>query len=139
MPNFADGYVQSMKVLTQKGRLAEAITVLQGALSTNLPDPVIANKCEWLLAVCPVAGLRNAPQAIQIGEGPAKATGRKSPQPLVTLAAASAEAGSFPEAQRVAREALALAKSGNDTNLTAQLAARVTLYEKGQPFHSGPP
>ena len=139
MPHFADGYVQSMKVLTQQGRFAEAIAVLKSALSTNSPDPVIANKYAWLLATCPVAELRNAPQAIQIGEELAKATGRKSPQPLDTLAAAYAEAGRFSEARRVARKALALATSDNDTNLAAQLAARVALYEKDQPFRSGPP
>jgi tetratricopeptide (TPR) repeat protein len=139
MPDFADGYVQWTKVLTQQGRFAEAIAMLRSALSTNSPDPIIANKYAWLLATCPVAELRNAPQAIQIGEELAKATGRKSPQPLDTLAAAYAEAGRFPEAQRVAREALALATSGNDTNLATQLAARVALYEKNRPFHSGPP
>jgi tetratricopeptide (TPR) repeat protein len=139
MPDFADGFVQWAKLLTQQGRFAEAIAVLKSALRTNSPDPVIANKYAWLLATCPVAELRNASQAIQIGEELARATGRKSPQPLDTLAAAYADAGRFPEAQRAAREALALATSNNDTNLAAQLAARVALYEKDQPFRSGPP
>ncbi len=139
MPSFPDGYIQLAKALSQKDRFAEAIVVLKSGLNTNSPNPFVANEYAWLLATCPVPTLRNAPQAIEIGEALAKATGRKSPQPLDTLAAAYAEAGRFPEAQRVGREALALATSGNDTNLATQLAARVALYEKNQPFHLGSP
>jgi tetratricopeptide (TPR) repeat protein len=134
-----DGYIQLAKVLSQKDRFAEAIAVLKSGLNTNSPDPFVANEYAWLLATCPVAELRDPPQAIEIGEALVKATARKIPGLLDTLAAAYAEAGRFDEAVVDAREALALAQSKNDTNLATQLAARVALYEKRQPFRIGSP
>jgi tetratricopeptide (TPR) repeat protein len=139
MPSFSDGYIQLARVLSQENRYAEAIAALKSDLNTNASGSVVANEYAWLLATCPVVELRDAPQAIEIGEALAKATARKSPEPLDTLAAAYAEVGRFDEAVAVAHEALALAESNNDTNLTAQLAARIALYEKRRPFHIGSP
>jgi protein O-mannosyl-transferase len=135
MPAMSDTYIQLAKALGQDGRFAEAIATLQSGLSTNSPNPAIANEYAWLLVTCPVAELRNAPQAIQIGEELAKATGRQAPQPLDTLAAAYAEAGRYDEAVAAAREALAVAEAKNLTNLTTEIKARLLSYKNGRAYH----
>jgi protein O-mannosyl-transferase len=134
MPSPPDAYIQLANLLELKGRFADAITTLKSGLDPNRHNPIYANEYAWLLATSPVKELRDSTQAIQIGEALARATSRKTPQYLDTLAAAYADADRFDEAVAVAREALSQAQSNNDTNLAAQLATRLALYEKRQPF-----
>jgi tetratricopeptide (TPR) repeat protein len=138
LPAVAVTYIQLAKVLGQDGQFAEAIATLQSGLSTNNPNPAIANEYAWLLVTCPVPELRNAPQAIEIGEELVKATARRSPQPLDTLAAAYAEAGRFDDAVAAAREAAALAAAGNQADLTIGLKARLALYASRRAYHQPP-
>jgi protein O-mannosyl-transferase len=133
-PSLANSYLLLARLQSRQGRIAEAIATLESGLSTNAPNPVIANEYAWLLVTCPVAELRNAPQAIQIGEELVKATGRRAPQPLDTLAAAYAEAGRFDEAIHVARQAELLAEDQKRTELSVAIAARIALYENHQPY-----
>jgi tetratricopeptide (TPR) repeat protein len=138
-PSFPDSYIQLAKLLGQQDRFRDAIAMLKSGLTMNSHNPVIGNEYAWLLATCPVTELHDAPQAIAIGEALAKATSRRDPHYLDTLAAAYADAGRFDEAVPVAREALSLAQSNNDATLATQLAARLALYEKGQPFRPDSP
>jgi hypothetical protein len=57
---------------------------------------------------------------------------------LDTLAAAHAENGSFAEAAREARTALALAAQQGNEALAAALRSRIALYETGRPFRTAP-
>jgi tetratricopeptide (TPR) repeat protein len=136
MPSFPpDGYIQLAKALSQKDRFPEAIAVLKSGLNTNSPDPFVANAYAWLLATCPVPELRDAPQAIEIGEALAKATARKSSEPLDTLAAAYAEAGRFDDAVTTAREAIVLAQANHQSDLAQRIASRLARYEGKRPYH----
>ena len=138
-PLFPDSYVELAKLFVEKNRFAEAIAVLEDGLTANPHNPVLGNQYAWLLATCPVTELHNAPQAIAIGEALAKATFRKDPVYLDTLAAAYADAGRFDEASLVAAEAFSLAQSNKNTNLAQGIDARRTLYESRQPFRNYQP
>jgi ribosome-binding protein aMBF1 (putative translation factor) len=98
---------------------------------------VMGNEMAWLMATVPDAKLRNAPQAIQIGERLAELTGRRQPKPLDTLAAAYAEAGRYKEAVATAREAAALAEAQGQTNLASKIKARVALYANQRSYRIG--
>jgi tetratricopeptide (TPR) repeat protein len=138
-PSFPDSYIQLAKLLGQQDRFRDAIAMLKSGLTMNSHNPVIGNEYAWLLATCPVTELHDAPQAIAIGEALAKATSRRDPHYLDTLAAAYADAGRFDEAVPVAREALSLAQTNNNATLTTHLTACLALYEKGQPFRLDSP
>ncbi|MCY2986662.1 MAG: tetratricopeptide repeat protein, partial [Planctomycetota bacterium] len=55
------------------------------------------------------------------------------------LATAYFAAGRFPEAVREAEQALALAKSSKHDSLTAEIAERLELYKRQQPFRETAP
>ena len=100
MPSFTDAYIQVADLLERKGRFADTIATVKSGLPTNRHNPVFANEYAWLLATCPVKELRDSTQAIQISEALARATARKTPEYLDTLAAAYADADRFGEASR---------------------------------------
>ncbi|HUI08151.1 MAG TPA: tetratricopeptide repeat protein [Verrucomicrobiae bacterium] len=139
MPAFGDAYVQLAKLLSKNGRFSEAIAVLKSGLTTNPPNPAVANDYARLLVNCPVAELRNTTEAIRIAEALVKASGPKQPEPLDTLAAAYAEAGRFEEAGTAAREAVAAAQAMGKTNLAAQISSRLALYENHQSLRTAQP
>jgi tetratricopeptide (TPR) repeat protein len=136
-PKFAEGYLELGKTLAANHQYGEAIDIFRRGLEVEPRHMVMGNEMAWLMATVPDAKLRNAPQAIQIGERLAELTGRKQPKPLDTLAAAYAEAGRFKDAVTTAREASALAESLNQTNLAAEIKSRAALYAKDQPYRIG--
>jgi tetratricopeptide (TPR) repeat protein len=139
MPGFAAGYIRLAELLSERRQFAEALEVLRSGLSTNSPNPQIANAYAWLRASCPVAELRNAAQAIQIAEELVRATARTAPEPLDTLAAAYAEAGRFEDAVTIAREAHDLARRLQLDSLAEQIASRIRLYERQTAYRFASP
>jgi hypothetical protein len=61
-------------------------------------------------------------------------TRNQDPEALDTLAAALAEAGRFSEAVKVAQAAVAGAGAAGQTNLAAQIRARLDLYQAQRPY-----
>ena len=135
-PSFAEGYLELGRTLAGTQRYGEAIETFRHGLEVEPRHMVMGNEMAWLMATAPEAKLRNAPQAIQIGERLAELTGRKEPKPLDTLAAAYAEAGRFDEAVATAREALALAGALNQSNLVDAISIRLKNYETREPYYT---
>ena len=75
----------------QAHRYNDAIETFRRGLEVEPRHMIMGNEMAWLMATAPEAAVRNAPQAIQIGEQLAMLTSRKEPKPLDTLAAAYAE------------------------------------------------
>ncbi|MCB2228551.1 MAG: hypothetical protein KQH53_17885 [Desulfarculaceae bacterium] len=88
----------------------------------------------WLLATCPVAALRNGPQAVELA-GRA-AGGERTANILDTLAAALAEDKKFPAAVRMQRRAILLVRDsdGEKGDPPEAMERRLRLYEKKQPY-----
>jgi tetratricopeptide (TPR) repeat protein len=133
-PERADTRLELGQALIGVKRYAEAVETFQSGLEVEPQNAALENAFAWLLATCPDAQWRDGKKAVQIGERVAELTNRKLPQVLDTLAAAYAEDGRFEVATDTAREAMVIARSNNDTNLVTQLSARVTRYERRQPY-----
>ena len=136
-PARADSRLELGQALISVRRYAEAMNTFQSAMEVQEQNVVLENALAWLLATCPEAQLRDGKKAVQTGERAVELTDRKLPQVLDTLAAAYAETGRFDDATVTAREALVIAHSNNDTNLASEIAGRIKLYERRQPYHLG--
>jgi tetratricopeptide (TPR) repeat protein len=136
-PDFAEAHCNLAVALTMLGRTDEAITHYRQAVRAN-PDLVQAlRNLAWIMATDSDPKRRNGPEALRLAEHGCRLTGRKDPALLDALAAAYAEAGRFQEAAAAAREAEALAWSLGNRQLSAQIQARLRVYEAGRPYHVG--
>jgi tetratricopeptide (TPR) repeat protein len=135
-PGLADAYLELGRTFAQARRYGEAIQTFRRGLEVEPRHMIMGNEMAWLMATAPEAAVRNAPQAIQIGERLVELTSRKEPKPLDTLAAAYAEAGRFDEAVATAHDALALAGAQNQSNLVQAISIRLKNYENHEPYHT---
>ncbi len=133
-PRLADAYLGLGRTLVAQGEYAEAVQTFRRGLEVEPRHMVMGDEMAWIMATAPDPTVRNALQAIQIGERLAELTGRKEFKPLDTLGAAYAEAGRFEQAVATAREALQLAEARNDTNLVIAIRSRLELYERSKPY-----
>jgi len=133
-PSLADGYLELGRTFANNHQFADAIKTFRRGLEVEPRHMVMGNEMAWLMATVPDAQLRNAPQAIQIGERLAELTSRKEPRPLATLAAAYADSGRFDDAVRTATEALGLATAQDSTNLVAEIEVELQAYRQGKPY-----
>ncbi len=120
--------------LFQKGLVDEAITCFQKALELQPNNPNTLNQLAWLLATCPDASIRNAPEAIQLAQQADQLVGGQNLVILRTLAAAYAGNGQFPEAVATAQRALQLATAQNDAALVNDLKTQLGFYQAGSPY-----
>jgi len=98
----------------------------------------------WKYATHPDAKRRDGDTAVELAERAVAATERKDYRMLDGLAAAYAEAGRFPEAVRVQREAIARVPAkangfadrnrGQQQDVREDLEARLRLYQLGSPY-----
>ena len=88
----------------------------------------------WLLATCPVAALRNGPQALDLA-GRAVSIARTA-NTLDTMAAALAENKKFLAAARIQRQAMSLVRDpeGEAGDPPPAMERRLALYNKNQPY-----
>jgi tetratricopeptide (TPR) repeat protein len=86
----------------------------------------------WLLATCPVDGVRNGKEAVQYATIACELSQWRNADALDTLAAANAEAGNFPDAVKWERQALELWHDNKEEFEKA--GQRVRLYEAGKPY-----
>ncbi len=112
------------------GRAAEAVALYR----TLAQLPEAANNLAWLLATHPDPALRQPAEALRLATALARATARRHPGVLDTLAAATAAAGDCPGAARIAEEARALALATGGDAQARDIALRLKGYQSGKPF-----
>jgi Flp pilus assembly protein TadD len=88
----------------------------------------------WGLATAPDVRLRNGPEAVELAEEAARATSRRDPDVLNTLAAAYALMARWDEALAAAHEAGQLAAAAGNQELAARVEASAAVYARHQPF-----
>lgn len=132
-PQDAKLRVQFATVLDNAGRAGEAVEQYKQVLALSPKTLNAANGIARIRASHPDATLRNGKEALALGQRLCQMTANKVPGYLDTLAMAHAELGQFEQALETARMALTL--NPDD----AGVAARVALYEAGQPFRRDPP
>ncbi len=96
-----------------------------------------ASSLAWVLATDPDAHFRNGEEAIRLTEPIAGQADRLQPSVLDALAAAYAEVGRFDAAVVTAQKAGDCARFFGDTNLAAEITARIRLYQGHQSYRSG--
>ena len=124
--------------LAQEGRFAPAIALLRESRELLPRDHAIADALARYLATCPQDQLRDGKLAISLADRAVRATGRKIPEYLDTLAAAYAEQGEYSDAARTANEAMVLASKQGRDQYVSELSVRARLYEAGQPYRERP-
>ncbi len=121
-------------LLSAQGRTAEAMGVLRSAL-TLTPDfaPALAGLA-WIRATAADPALRNAAEAISLGERAVSVTEGRDVASLDALAAAYAAAGRFTEAVKTARAGVDTAAAAGAHEVAARFRERLQMYEEGRPY-----
>ena len=134
-PGFADGYFYLGAMYSSRGRLADALAQWRRLVEMQPNHTLALNSLARGLATAGDASLRNGVEAVGFAERAARLSGGREAVLLDTLAAAYAEAGRFPDAVQTERRALAVAAQGPNAQISAELKARLSLYESGKAFH----
>jgi tetratricopeptide (TPR) repeat protein len=138
MPDSIHAHYQLGLALQSRGRIAGAVAQLQKVLELDPKHISAQNNLAWLLATCPDGSLRDGKQAVALAQQAVQLSGGNAPEILDTLAAAHAEAGSFPEAVATAQRALDLSVAQNKKKLAEIIQNQLKLFETNVPFHEKP-
>ena len=137
-PNFAAGHENLGYAYYLQGKFADSLTHLRLALQSD-PDRVSdLNLAASLLATCPDASLRNSNDALAFADRAQQLTKGQDAAILDTLSAAYAEAGRFPKAIEVERQAISIATQQGKPALAETLNAHLTRYESHSPLREPP-
>ena len=117
------------------GRFEEAAVQYRAALRSSPNDLKALNNLAWMLATCPLDGIRNGREAVTLAGRAARLTRRNNFTFLDTLAAACAEAGDFMKAVQWQERAVQLAPQQQKETLRR----RLDLYRAGKPFRETSP
>jgi Flp pilus assembly protein TadD len=124
--------------LQQTGQGALAVQAWRTASQLAPGQPDLLNNLAWLLATDPDDSVRNGAEAVTLAQRACELTERQQPALLGTLAAAYAEAGQFPEAIRVAEEAVALAQRLGLPEIEKRNRELRELYRAGRTTRASP-
>ena len=132
-PDFVSAHFNIANTLLQLGRAEEALSHLQKALASDPNDAEAQKNMAWILATCPDSRIRNGAKAVQLAEHANELTKNQNPIMVITLAAAYAEVGRFPEALKAAEHGLYLAEDAGSVSLAATIREHISLYRAKQP------
>ena len=90
------------------------------------------------MATATDSSLRNGPKAVELAEDADRLSGGQNPFVILTLGAAYAETGRFPEAITAAKRGEELAASQNNPGLAVTFQQQIALYQAGKPFRPTP-
>jgi tetratricopeptide (TPR) repeat protein len=136
-PAFAPAYFNLGNALDARGKPALALAAWRSGLAVDPNHLPTLRRAAWLLATDRDPSLRNGPEAVALAERAARLPGGQDASVLDALAAAYAEAGRFPDAVEAGHRALALAARQGKPDLSAQIQARVALYERKTAYRDG--
>jgi len=122
------------KDLELADRMDEAIAAYRATLALDPNEAATRYRLAWLLATNGAPEHRDGPTALDMARQ-LNAENQQHAALLDLLAAAYAETGQFEQAQRLADEAVELARSAGDEALADQIGSRRALYASGRPFH----
>ena len=116
--------------LQSLGNFKGAAVRYREALQSSPDDPKALNNLAWMLATCPLDGIRNGREALSLAQRAANLTGHKNALTLDTLSAAYAETGDFENAVHWQETAVECAPPQQKE----PLRRRLDLYKAGKPF-----
>jgi tetratricopeptide (TPR) repeat protein len=116
------------------GRIPEAVSQFDAAVSLDERFIPAANNLAWLLATSKHEAVRDGPRAVELAERICSMDTERTPSNLDTLAASYAEAGRFPDAIQTAEEAIRLAKAAGDLKTSQGVRKKMALYRQEIPY-----
>src|SRR5208283_3969207 len=128
--HFQDGLA-----LEHLGKTRDAMSHYAAALLQKPDFPEALQHLAWIAATDARPELRNGAQAVELAARACELTGQTRPAMLLTLSAAYAEAGRFPDALATVGKADNLAKAQGQAELQAEAEHLRSLFAAGQPFH----
>lgn len=133
--NLAVAYYQNGLALEREGNILDAISQYNSALGQK-PDLADAlQHLAWIFATDARPELRNGPRAVEMATRACVLTDNKRPSMFLTLAAAEAEAGKFPDALAAVDKAEALANSEGMKGLEPEIARMRADFTAGHSLH----
>lgn len=118
----------------QKQKPGEAIAHYEKAIELSPRDVRALKNLAWVLATCPEASLRNGARGVALAERANQLSDGGDALVLVTLSAAYAEAGRFPEAIATAEKALRSTERKSDA-IAVRLRNQIKLFQARTPYH----
>ncbi len=97
-PTWTELYLNRVAIWFLHADFDRALADLEKVTGIDASDADAQIARAWLLAACPVARLRNGPDAVVVATRACELTGWKDPETLGVLAAARSETGDFNEA-----------------------------------------
>jgi len=131
-PDSAEAHSNLGRLLAMRHDDQGAAAELQRAVQLRPELASAVTGLTWLRASSASADVRNAAEAIRLGESAVSLTANRDASALDALAAAYAAGGQFEKAIATARSALTAAASNRA--LALQIEARLTLYEEHKPY-----
>ncbi len=133
-PDWASAHGNLGRALRLIGRVDPALEHLREAVRLDPECSICYGDIAWILATHPDGSVRDPAQAVRLAQRAAELTGYRHGTTLDTLAAAYAAAGRFEEAGETARRALDRTTAAGDVELSDEIARRLELYERGEPY-----
>ncbi len=122
------------RALEHTGKTREALARLARALIQQPDYPAALNELAWILVTDPRAEIRNGAEAVPMAERAVELSQGKNPAWRLTLAAAYAEVGRFPEAVTSAQSAADAARSAGQNELLLRCGQVLAAAQAGKPW-----
>lgn len=116
-----------------RGEYERAIADFSDAIRLDPVRPSALNNLAWLEATCPKPQCREGKKAVEHATLACELSAWKNPNRLVTLAAAYAEVGDFPNAVKWTEKAIELAPRASG------LRSSLALFKAGKPYREETP
>jgi len=127
-----EGHYVRWEALRAARKPLEAIEALRHSRDSLPADWLLTCSLAWMLAVTPDSGGEPG-EAVRLAQICVQQNPRH-PRSYDVLGAAHAERGSYADAVKAARQALALAEGPQAAPARQAIQARLSLYDAGQPF-----
>ena len=133
-PEHTSAHSNLARTLVKVNRISQAITHFKEALRLQPNSAEAKNDLAWIRATQQDPLFRDPNEAVLLAQKACRSTNYKHPEYMDTLAAAYAAAGKFPQAAATARDAIKLARSSQNNELTIQIQNRLHLYQANRPY-----
>jgi tetratricopeptide (TPR) repeat protein len=133
-PKYAEAHDRLGDALYAQGRTSEALAHWRESIALQPNNASTLRRAAWALATSPDGRILNGGLALAYAVRALEISGGNDAQVLDTLAAAYAEKGQYANASLTARRAQARAVQDHQLALANEIAARIALYESGEPY-----
>ena len=126
-PDYVAAHQNLGEAYATQGRLGPAATEFAAALTLRPDDVMLLTRTGWIRATATQDDVRDGREAVTLAERAVRLTNRQDVASLDTLGAAYGEVDRFEDAERVAKEAVTLARI-KDPSMVPEIEQRLAAY-----------